>query len=269
MADGDDSALTGLMPAVILSHPQMGENIGSAARAMKNCGCSDLRLVAPRDGWPNPAAVAIASGGSDLLDKAAVHAATSDAAADITLLVATTARKRGMAQIEMNPRQAAAAVIAHHQAGGKAALLFGGERAGLDNDEVALANIIVTVPLNPAFSSLNLAQAVLLMGWECRMAALAACDGHAMDDILAPDQGDHMLAEHGTRAFFYQMLEEKIASGGFFTNPDMRTVVMRNIKAMFNRFPLSEQDIRTLHGIMKSIERSGKAIDHADDSDQA
>jgi tRNA C32,U32 (ribose-2'-O)-methylase TrmJ len=103
------------------------------------------------------------------------------------------------------------------------------------------------------------------------MAALAACDGHAMDDILAPEQGDHdhMLAEHGTRAFFYQMLEEKIASGGFFTNPDMRPVVMRNIKAMFNRFPLSEQDIRTLHGIMKSIERSGKAIDHADDSDQA
>ena len=134
--------------------------------------CWDLRLVAPRDGWPNPAAVAMASGGSDLLDTATVYPSTLDAAGDISLLVATTARRRGIAQTEMNPRQAASAIIAHHQAGGKAALLFGGERAGLDNDEVALANIIVTVPLNPSFSSLNLAQAVLLMGWECRMTAL-------------------------------------------------------------------------------------------------
>lgn len=268
-ADQDHVDLTGLMPSVILSHPQMGENIGSSARAMKNCGCSDLRLVAPRDGWPNPAAVAMASGGSDLLDTATVYPSTLDAAGDISLLVATTARRRGIAQTEMNPRQAASAIIAHHQAGGKAALLFGGERAGLDNDEVALANIIVTVPLNPSFSSLNLAQAVLLMGWECRMTALASLDGDMQHEQSASGQGDHQLAELRSREFFYDMLEEKMARGGFFTSPDMRPVVMRNIKAMFNKSPLSEQDIRTLHGIMKAVERSGHLADTHDDSDQA
>lgn len=257
-ADEDDLALIRLMPSVILSHPQMGENIGAAARAMKNCGCSDLRLVSPRDGWPNPAADAMASGGSDLLASATVYSTTSEAAGDTTLLVATTARKRGMAQVVMNPRDAANAIINHHQSGGRAALLFGGERAGLDNDEVALANIIVTVPLNSVFSSLNLAQAVLLMGWECRMAALGVLNSDRKSGESLSEQNGDMLAELSSREFFYQVLEEKIARGGFFTSPDMRPVVMRNIKAMFNKSPLSEQDIRTLHGIMKSIERSGK-----------
>lgn len=258
-AEADHPTLARLMPAVILSHPQMGENIGAAARAMKNCGCSDLRLVQPRDGWPNPAAEAMASGGSDILDQAAVFPSTSEAAEGCTLLVATTARKRGMAQTVMNPRQAAEAIIAHQQTGGETALLFGGERAGLDNDEVALANIIVTVPLNPLFSSLNLAQAVLLMGWECRMAALyATADTKAISSPSS--EPDEALADLKTREFFYQMLEDKIAKGGFFASPEMRPVIMRNIKAMFNKSALTEQDIRTLHGIMKAIERSGKAL---------
>ncbi len=248
----DDLLPAALMPAVILSHPQMGENIGAAARAMKNCGCDDLRLVNPRDGWPNPAAEAMASGGADILTAASVFDTTSQAVEDLTLLIATTARKRGMAQTVMTPRQAAEAIMAHHQAGGRAGMLFGAERAGLDNDEAALANIIVTVPLNPAFSSLNLAQAVLLMGWECRMAGLAL----SPDMISNSSDGDD-IASLGEREFFYGVLEDSIAKGGFFASPDMRPVIMRNIRAMFNKAPLSTQDIRTLHGIIKAIARSG------------
>jgi tRNA/rRNA methyltransferase len=250
----DDDVLTAaMMPAVILSHPQMGENIGAAARAMKNCGLHDLRLVKPRDGWPNPAAEAMASGGADILTAAKVFETTPEAAGDITLLIATTARKRGMAQTVMTPRQAANAIISHHQAGGRAGMLFGAERAGLDNDEAALANILVTVPLNPAFSSLNLAQAVLLMGWECRMAGLAVSQEQGE---TASEEDDKASLED--REYFYAMLEDSIAKGGFFASPDMRPVIMRNIKAMFNKAPLSRQDIRTLHGIVKAIARSGK-----------
>ncbi len=256
-ADQDHVDLTGLMPSVILSHPQMGENIGSSARAMKNCGCSDLRLVAPRDGWPNPAAEAMASGGSDLLDTATVYPSTLDAAGDISLLVATTARRRGMAQTRNE--SAASGISNYCPSSGwrQSSIIIRGERAGLDNDEIALANIIVTVPLNPSFLSLNLAQAVLLMGWECRMSALASLDGSILHDASASDQDDHQLAELRSREFFYTMLEERMDRGGFFTSPDMRPVVMRNIKAMFNKSPLTEQDIRTLHGIMKAVERSG------------
>jgi len=249
----DDVLPAAMMPAVILSYPQMGENIGAAARAMKNCGLHDLRLVKPRDGWPNPAAEAMASGGADILTAAKVFETTPEAAGDITLLIATTARKRGMAQTVMTPRQAANAIISHHQAGGRAGMLFGAERAGLDNDEAALANILVTVPLNPAFSSLNLAQAVLLMGWECRMAGLAVSQEQGE---TASEEDDKASLED--REYFYAMLEDSIAKGGFFASPDMRPVIMRNIKAMFNKAPLSTQDIRTLHGIVKAIARSGK-----------
>jgi len=249
----DDVLPAAMMPAVILSHPQMGENIGAAARAMKNCGLHDLRLVKPRDGWPNPAAEAMASGGADILTAAKVFETTPEAAGDITLLIATTARKRGMAQTVMTPRQAANAIISHHQAGGRAGMLFGAERAGLDNDEAALANILVTVPLNPAFSSLNLAQAVLLMGWECRMAGLSVSQEQGE---TASEEDDKASLED--REYFYAMLEDSIAKGGFFASPDMRPVIMRNIKAMFNKAPLSTQDIRTLHGIVKAIARSGK-----------
>ncbi|NDA09078.1 MAG: RNA methyltransferase, partial [Alphaproteobacteria bacterium] len=125
-----------MMPAVILSHPQMGENIGAAARAMKNCGLHDLRLVKPRDGWPNPAAEAMASGGADILTAAKLFETSPEAAGDITLLIATTARKRGMAQTVMTPRQAANAIISHHQAGGRAGL-FELQYLDLDNASVA------------------------------------------------------------------------------------------------------------------------------------
>ena len=245
--------------ATILSHPQMGENIGASARAMKNCGLSDLRLVAPRDGWPNPSAEAMASGGADVLAGARVFATTAEATADLTLLVATTARQRSQTQQYMTPREAAAALVAHQNTGGRGGLLFGGERAGLTNDEVADANITVNVPLNPEFASLNLAQAVLLMGWECRMAWLefAGDSGGEVPDENAPDAAA-TPATLDERAYFYHALEARLGAGGFFASPDMQPVIMRNIKGIFNKANLTSQEIQTLHGVLKAIEKSAK-----------
>ena len=248
-----DGPWADLLPSVILVEPQMGENIGAAARAMKNCGLSQLNLVNPRDGWPNPAADAMASGGIDILNSAHLAATTAEAAAPYTMIAATTARRRGMAKEFYTPEEAAERLAAHARTGGKTALLFGPERAGLDNEDVALADFIITVPLNPAFSSLNLAQAVLLMGWECRKAAASA-----LEESLMPEEDRPTPATVEEREFFFRVLEEGLDEGGFFTSPDMRPVVMRNITAMFQRADLSAQDIRTLHGMLKALRRPAK-----------
>ncbi len=246
-----DGAWADYLPSVILSHPQMGENIGGSARAMKNCGLSRLHIVNPRDGWPNPLADAMAAGGIDILASAEIHAAAAEAAAPYSLIAATTARPRGVGIEALSPRDAALRLYSHARAGGKTALLFGGERSGLDNAEIALADILITVPLNPQFSSLNLAQAVLLMGWECRMAAMMGADS-------GQDSGAEFqpLASNADKQFFFQRLEDILAAGDFFTNRDMQPVVMRNITAMFNRGGLTEQELRTLHGMVKAIIRS-------------
>jgi tRNA/rRNA methyltransferase len=248
-----DGPWADLLPSVILVEPQMGENIGAAARAMKNCGLSSLHIVNPRDGWPNPAADAMASGGIDILNSASLADTTSQAASSYTMIAATTARRRGMAKEFHTPTEAAERLADHARSGGRTALLFGPERAGLENEDVALADFIITVPLNPAFSSLNLAQAVLLMGWECRKAAASA-----LDATLVPDEDAPIPATVEEREFFFRVLEEGLDEGGFFTSPDMRPAVMRNITAMFHRAGLSIQDIRTLHGMVKALRRQDK-----------
>ena len=163
-------------PVVILARPQLGENIGAAARAMKNCGLTDLRLVEPRDGWPNLVAFPMAAAGKDIIESAKVYKTLGDALHDVTFLVATSARPRDMAKPVSDPRSVAPLLVGHHEqftdSGRYAGLLFGAERSGLDNDELALADIIVQADLNPEATSLNLAQAVFLMAWEWRVAAL-------------------------------------------------------------------------------------------------
>ena len=244
-----------LLPGVILVEPQMGENIGASARAMKNCGLGQLHIVNPRDGWPNPAAAAMASGGADILDRASVHDTLAEAAGPYTMVAATTARRRGVAKPALSPDEAAREMADHARGGGRTALLFGPERAGLDNDAVAMADFIVTVPLNPAFSSLNLGQAVLLMGWALRRELMAGGDGGGADGATSPP------ATAENKEFLFGVLERHLVDGGFFTNDDMRPGVMRNIIAMFQRANLSEQDVSTLHGMMKAIRRSADAAD--------
>ena len=241
-------------PAVILARPQMGENIGSAARAMKNCGLSDLRLVAPRDGWPNPAAFPMATSGTDILESAKVFHTLAEALHDITYLVATSARSRDMAKPCSDPRSAAIFVVSHHSqskdGGHYAGFLFGAESSGLDNDELAMADILVQADLNPEAMSLNLAQAVLLMSWEWRMAMLGR------DDVTLPTlSGNRAYATGASRDFFFTRFEAILEGLGFFSTPERAPVVKRNLRTFFTRGVPSEQELRTLHGILTLFER--------------
>ena len=241
------------LPGVILVSPQMGENIGASARAMKNCGLEELHIVNPRDGWPNPAAAAMASGGADILESAVVHESLAEAAGPFTMIAATTARRRGMAKAALSPDEAAARMADHARKGGRTALLFGPERAGLGNVDVAVADFIVTVPLNPSFSSLNLGQAVLLMGWACRRELMSGASE------AKPDASDSPPATAEDKDYLFGVLEGHLADGGFFASKDMQPSVMRNIVAMLQRADLSEQDVRTLHGMIKALRRSAAA----------
>lgn len=252
-------------PVVILARPQMGENIGAAARAMMNCGLSDLRLVAPRDGWPNAAALPMAAGGKSIIEHARVFDTVAAAAHDISFLAATSARRRDLAIRSSDPRHAAAMIVAHtNQSHGKAAsdrkraaILFGPEASGLDNDEVVLADILVTASLNPDYPSLNLAQGVLLLAWEWRMAAQSAAGQN--QDKLANPVGLDERASVAERDFFYNRLETALDDGGFFTAPDMMATVKRNIRALFSRAGLSKQEINTLHGILQALTSQRKS----------
>ena len=265
-------------PVVILARPQMGENIGAAARAMMNCGLSDLRLVAPRDGWPNAAALPMAAGGKPIIETAQVFDTVAAATADISFLAATSARRRDLAIRSLDPRGAAEMIVAHTAAApdnppnkspdeqNRAALLFGPEASGLDNDEVVLADILVTASLNPAYPSLNLAQGVLLMAWEWRMAVLYAAGQNAeVPSVNVPSAGVPGDATHrpgrasvAERDYFYKRLEMALDEGGFFTAPDMVATVKRNIRALFNRAAPSKQEISTLHGILQALTRNRK-----------
>ena len=265
-----DNARQTRPPVVILARPQMGENIGAAARAMMNCGLSDLRLVAPRDGWPNAAVLPMAAGGKAIIETAQVFDTVAAATADISFLAATSARRRDLAIRSLDPRGAAELIVAHtsaapddlHDEHNRAALLFGPEASGLDNEEVVLADILVTASLNPAYPSLNLAQGVLLMAWEWRMAVLYAARQSAEvpgDAAHRPERasvtGRASVAE---RDYFYKRLEMALDEGGFFTAPDMVATVKRNIRALFNRAAPSKQEISTLHGILQALTRNRK-----------
>src|SRR5210317_1913798 len=262
-------------PIVIWARPQMGENIGSAARAMMNSGLSDLRLVAPRDGWPNAAALPMAAGGIPIIEIAQVFDTVAAATADISFLAATSARRRDLAIRSLDPRGAAEMIVAHMAAApdnppnnspdeqNRAALLFGPEASGLDNDEVVLADILVTASLNPSYPSLNLAQAVLLMAWEWRMAAYlasqqgdaAASDQSDLDQLAKPVMPDTPPASIKERDFLFQRLEAALDDGGFFTATDMSHVVKRNLRAFFTRAATSAQEISTLHGVIQALTR--------------
>jgi tRNA/rRNA methyltransferase len=259
-------------PIVILARPQMGENIGAAARAMMNCGLSELRLVAPRDGWPNPAALPMAAGGSQIIENARVFDSLAAAAHDVSLMLAASARRRDLPIKSADPRAAAAMMLAHERNNathpdqsptGRTAMLFGPEASGLDNDEVVLADVLVTAPLNSSYPSLNLAQAVLLMAWEWRMAAHLEAVAGAENTV---GQAGHMprpvqelpdarQASVKERDFFFQRLENALDDGGFFTAPDMSNVVKRNLRALFTRAGLSAQEISTLHGMIQALTR--------------
>ncbi|MEQ9640259.1 MAG: RNA methyltransferase [Alphaproteobacteria bacterium] len=234
-------------PAVVLVRPQLAENIGACARAMLNFGLDEMRLVAPRDGWPQDKARAMASRADEVLDNAALHQTTEAAVADLNLVLATTARGRDMVKPVMTPREAAAACRQAIANGEKVGVLFGAERAGLDNDDVVRAHAIVAVPANPAFASLNLAQAVLLFGYEWFVA-----------DPAAPEADAQPPATAAELANFFARLEPALDESGFLFPPEKRPTMVRNIRNIFQRGRLTTHEVSALHGILSALMKLGE-----------
>jgi len=233
-------------PVVILVNPQMGENIGATARAMLNCGVSELRLVNPRDGWPSERAEAMSSGALALMPEVRVFATTAEAVADLHHVYATTARPRDMVKNVMTARSAAVDMRNRESTGQRIGLLFGAERSGLDNNDVALAGTVITIPLNPGFSSLNLAQAVLLVTYEWMVAGDQTPDRQLINNDSFPATQDSMTN-------LYQRLEDELQQNGFFRSPEMKPTVLRNLHSMLTRAEMTDQEVKTFHGIITSL----------------
>lgn len=241
-----------IAPVVILVRPQLGENIGMCARAMLNCGVTELRIVAPRDGWPNAAAVSASSGAVAVIENAKIYETTADAVADLELVFATTARTRDLAKPVFSAETAAREIHARHDAAGKPAcgLMFGPERTGLESDDVMRATALVTIPLNPAFSSLNLAQAVLLLCYSWLSA-----NNHYAEGLQAEleDRSVSPPAPLGAVGNLLSRLENELDDAGFFRSEQHRPTLWRNIGNYFYRSAPTEQEVSTLHGIIAAL----------------
>jgi tRNA/rRNA methyltransferase len=264
---GSDKTKTGFDlegPVVILVEPQLGENIGMAARAMGNFALSHLRLVNPRDGWPNIAAQRAAAGADHILARAELFETVDAAVADIDLLFATTARAHDQAKPVVAPPAAAREIVGHIGSGGKVGILFGRERSGLTNDEVARANRIVTFPVNPGFASLNLAQAVLLMGYEWFKLSTEGALPFAM-----PERSER-ASQHQMQAFFENLVRE-LDKVEFLRPAEKRDTMLVNLRNIFARMEPTKQDMHTLHGVVMAIAegRKGPAKGGVLDGDQA
>lgn len=238
-ADGDG-------PAVILIQPQMGENIGACARAMLNCGLTDLRLVSPRDGWPNEKAVSASAGATLVLDRVRVFDSTEAAIADLHRVFSTAARVRDMVKPVVTPREAANEMRGHWSAGRKVGLMFGPERTGLVNDDIALSDTLISVPLNPGFSSLNLGQAVLLIAYEWWMTGLEVEERYVHTGQSEP-------ATKAELQNLFDHLEGELEQTGFYTHPDKRPSMIRNVRNTLQRCGMTEQEVRTFHGIIAAL----------------
>src|SRR5579871_262438 len=264
---GTDKTKTGLTltgPVIILVEPQLGENIGMAARAMGNFAPTRLRIVNPRDGWPNIAASRAAAGADHVLEQAELYPTLEAAVADLDLLFATTARAHDQAKPVVAPQAAAREIVEHVGSGGGAGILFGRERWGLTNEEVARANRIVTFPVNPGFASLNLAQAVLLMGYEWFKLATEATLPFAM-----PERSPR-ASQHQMDAFFDNLVRE-LDRVEFLRPAEKRDTMLVNLRNIFSRMEPTKQDLHTLHGVVMAIAegRKGPAKGGVLDSEQA
>ena len=243
--DGPDGFVP---PVFVLVRPQMGENVGAAARAMLNFGLTQMRVVAPRDGWPNERAVALASGAGRVLDAAMVRGTVPEAVGDAVLTLATTSRGRDLTKPVHAPEAAMRLAAERAARGERVAVLFGSERAGLENDDVARANAIVSVPTNPDFPSINLAQCVLLMAYEWRRATaeVVPVRTHLAGGDWASAAEVEALADH---------YEGALGDAGFFS-PEHKAAPMRlGLRNLWSRMPLTQADVRTFHGMMRQLVR--------------
>ncbi len=238
-------------PIVVLVEPQLGENIGAAARAMANFGLSRLRLVKPLQGWPNEKARVMAAGADRILDSVALHDTLNDAIGDCSFVLATTARNHDQAKPVVSAEAAASEIATRVRAGESVAIIFGRERIGLENHEVALADRIVTLPVNPAFASLNLAQAVVIVAYEWFKSATGAQLPFSMPEKSPPAPKQQLDA-------FFADLERELERVEFFRPEEKRGTMSVNLRNIFQRMAPTQQDIRTLHGVMNAIAQGRK-----------
>lgn len=237
-------------PAIILVVPQLGENIGKAVRAMYNFGLTDLRLVAPRDGWPNEAAVAPAAGADMVLAKTRVFDTTAEAIADLKYVYATTARPRDMIKEVVTPKECCMRMRGAVNEGEKVGLLFGPEKAGLKNDDIALSTAIVSVPLNPSFASINLATAVGLLSYEWFQT------GTDVPDSYTPTL-DTKPATAGELQKLFDHMEGELEEAGYFRADQRRSLMRRNLRNIFTRSDLTHEEISTMRGVIKALATGG------------
>lgn len=235
-------------PVVILHAPQLAENIGSVARVMGNFGLTELRLVAPRDGWPQERAWASASGADWPLNDAKVFPRLEEAIADLQVVYASTARPRELQLPVITPREAAAELSTASGEGLRTGLLFGGERAGLETADIALCQAVVTIPIDDRFRSLNLAQAVAVCAYEWRLTVLDR-PREAFDANRPPP------ADQGMMLGLYEHLERELDEAGFFHPPDKRPSMVRNLRAALAKARFSEQEARTFRGVITALSR--------------
>jgi tRNA/rRNA methyltransferase len=236
-------------PIIVLVRPQLGQNIGKAARAMLNFGLTELRLVAPRDGWPNPEAGPSASGADIVLEQARVFDTVQEAISDCSLVFASTVRRRDLVMPVLGPEEMTDQIAASSAC---SAILFGPERSGLGTEEVALANAIVTVPINPEFASLNLAQAVILLTYEWSKHVLSDAEGRS--DLAQPPVKElEVPAPHGELEGLIGQLDEELTAKGYF-HPPSRTQATRNtIRTIFTKPGWSSREVKAVRGIIRAL----------------
>ena len=230
-------------PVIVLVRPQLGENIGKAARAMLNFGLTELRMVTPRDGWPNPDAGPAAAGADVVLERAQVFESTADAVADCAHVYATTVRKRGVTKPVVTPEEASREMAG---AEGRSAILFGPERSGLETEDVAIARAILTVPINPEFGSLNLAQAVILCAYEWSKHETLVQP--TVEELLPPAPQEDLEGLIGH-------LESMLRPKGYFLPPDREEATRRTLRGVLTKPGWNHLEIRTLRGVLSSLQR--------------
>jgi tRNA/rRNA methyltransferase len=235
-------------PVIVMVRPQLGENIGMAARAMLNCGLSTLRLVSPRDGWPSDRAQRAASGADVVLEKAKVFETVGEAVADLEHVVATTARNRELVQRIVTAQQAASDMRGWIVQGRKVGILFGPERTGLENEDMVHADTALSIPLNPQFSSLNVAQAVLLVAYEWATSGDATLPERMADHATRPATKEELQT-------LFAHLERALDESGFLRHKAMRPAMVLNLRALLQRAAMTEQEARTFHGVIKFLSK--------------
>jgi tRNA/rRNA methyltransferase len=246
----DDAAAGASQPAIILVEPQLGENIGTAARAMANFGLTELRIVKPRCGWPSERARAAASRADHVIDGVRIYESAEAAVADLHFVFATTARSREMPKPVSGPRAAAERIFAMAASGRRTGVMFGRERTGLTNEELSAADEILTLPVDPEFSSLNVAQAVLIIAYEWRLRLIG---GEAAGLPFGNPAGAPATKDELFRMF--EHLEGALDATGFFRPPEKRPHMVEALRAMLHRAQFSEQEVRTLRGVITALEK--------------